>query len=278
MNLGLDHQYISSFKEQLDHTITKKLQAFKNVTLPLFLDTKDDRMSNYKIAGGGTRQWVYDSSVPGATIASLAGAGNQWTGGHVDFKNNRILGPSSFTAAFPATLAVAQKHFNVYTTTKSDEDLFANMEFGAPVEVKSQTKAVKADSYYAPCIFVKFGRTFNEGFALGGEDATNIDLKVTVFCRTEAELIAVGGVIRDMARTVIWLLDDTPLNEFNDLKARPWSFEAEQAAAALAGQPRIHIEDVYFNPIKSDALASKFPNVSIGLGSFKTFMVRNPRQ
>lgn len=275
MTPGFDHLLISSIKERIDNTIVQKLQAFKNVSLPLVADTTDDRMSGYGIVGGGTRQWVYDSSITGAVIPSTSAmAGNWQTNGHIDFKNHRVINTATTPGAPPTTLDVSLKHFNVYVSTQSDEELFANLAS----EIDAQTQTVKADSYYAPCIFVKFGRMMNEGFALGGEDKTMVDIKVSVFCKTDFELIAVGGVMRDMARTVTYLLDTTPLDEFNDLKARPWNFITEQNQLKAAGNPQIFIDEVYFNPIKSDALASKFPNIYIGLGNFKTFVVRNPRQ
>jgi hypothetical protein len=144
--------------------------------------------------------------------------------------------------------------------------------------VLSQTAAVKADSYYAPCIFVKLASTHNEGLAVGGLDKTYYDIKVTAFVRTEAELIALGSVIRDLKNTATFVLNDTPLNEFNDLKARPWSFASKMGEMAGLGQPKIIIEDSYFNPLKSDVLTTKFPNVFIGVGTFKVFVARYPRQ
>lgn len=276
MNLGLDHLYISSFKERLDHLITNKLQAYKNIAVPLLVDAKEDRLSGYKTANGGNRQWVYDSSVAGATIAAPAGSSG-WATSKVDFKNARLVAAGSTTVAPPATLNVAQKHFNIYVSSSTDEELFTQL-FGNKNEVITQTEAIRADNFYAPCIFVKMGRTYNEGHALGGEDRTYFDIRVSAFVRSEFEMLAVGGVIRDMKNTMTFLLDETPLDEFNDLKERPWSFSGKMAELATAGAPKIMIEDCYFNPIKSDAINNKIPNVYIGLGTFKTFMVRHPRQ
>lgn len=278
MNLGFDHLYISSFKERLDHLITSKLEAWKNVSVPLILDTKDDRLSYYSVANGGNRQWVYDSSIVGANIASTDSLSGAWEDAHVDFRNARIISETQNLTTAPATLNVAQKYFNVYVSSFSDQDLFAKLAYDQAPELTSQTEPAKNDSYFAPCVFVKTGRTMNEGWALGGEDKTSFDIKVTVFARSEAELIAIGGVIRDMNQTATYLFDYTPLNEFNDLKNRPFNFRTKMQEMAALGQPKIIIEECYFNPIKSDALNSKLPNIFIGLGTFKTFVTRHPRQ
>lgn len=279
MIIGFDHLYISSIKERIDHLITNKLQAYTNATVPLFEDTTDDRLASYRIAAGGNTQWVYDSSVTGATIASSAGFSGDWQNAKVDFRNSRIVAPGSAVGSIPATIQAAKKYFNVYVTSTPDEELVMKLDFeGRADDSQIQTAAPGADKYYGPCIFVKPGRTKNEGFALGGQDKTYFDIKVSVFARSEAELLAVGGVLRDMNQTATYLLDETPLNEFNDLKERPWSFRDKMAEMAGLAQPKIYIEDCHFNTIKSDGLNSKLPNMYIGLGAFKTFLVRYPRQ
>lgn len=277
--LNFDQLYVSSFKERLDHLITNKLQAYTNVSAPLFANTTDDRLSSYKIASSRNKQWVYDSSVSGATIASSSGLSGGWQNAKVDFRNGRIVAPGNVTTPVPTSINVAEKYFNVYVSSDPDEELVLKLDFlNKENDSQTQTKAITGDTFYGPCIFVKPGRTKNVGHEIGGKDRTYFDFKVSVFARSEAELLAVGGVIRDMNQTATFLLDSTPLNEFHDLKDRPWSFSDEMGAMRALGQPKIFIEDCYFNPIKSDALNTKLPNIHIGLGTFRTFVVRSPRQ
>ena len=277
MNLHtFDHQLFSSFKEKLDNAILRKLGAFQNVTIDLIEDTKDDRSASYSIAASNGRQWVYDSSIAGATIASSDALGGDWTGSNVDFTNGRLIGSSGLVDPAPS-INVAQKYFNSYMTTKSDEELFNQVYFDEGNEQIAQTEAVKGDSYYSPSYFVKLAKTNNEGFAFGGEDKTNYMINVSVFVRTEFELLAIAGVFRDMANTSGHVLDSTPLNEFSDLKDGPWSYADEMVAMKAAGAARFHIESVEVNPITSELLGKKLSNISIGLARFKLFSVRTPR-
>lgn len=279
MNNTFDHKLISSFKEYLDHKIVEKLGAWKNSVVSLYLDASDDRMVNYKKVAAGPQQWLYDSSISGAIIADPTQFTNTgWKVAKTDFKNARFLVPINTTGAVPASGSVAVKHFNSYVSSKDDEELFENTIFDYPPEMFAKTTSSQADSYHSPCYFVKFTRTMNKGFAMGGLDQTIFNMKVTCFCKTEGELLGIGSVFRDLNKTSTYILNNTPLNEFDDLKNRPWSFHTEILAAQASGNPMIFIDESIFNPIKSDNINSKFKNVYIGLGNINISVIRYSRQ
>ncbi len=279
MNVTFDHKLISSFKEYLDHKVVENLGAWKNSVVSLHLDTGDDRLVKYKKVSAGPQQWLYDSSIFGATIASPQQfSGTGWQAAKTDFKNARFLVPSGTTGAVPTSGLVAVKHFNSYVSSKDDEELFENTLFDYPPEMFVKNSASKADSYHAPCFFVKYTRTMNKGFAMGGLDQTTFNMKVTCFCKTEGELLGMASVFRDIKNTSTYVLNNTPLNEFDDLKSRPWSFHDEITAAQASGNSMIYIDESIFNPIKSDNINSKFKNIYIGLGNINISVYRYPRQ
>jgi hypothetical protein len=273
-----DHAYISSLKEYIDRKIIEKLSAFRVADIPLFLQTGDDKRAGYKVLSAGTRQFLYDSGISNSIVNASTLSGG-WQNGKVDFKNSKILLPAATaTTSTPSVINGAYKLYNSYVTSKSDEELFLSMEFGKNPEQITQTGAVKSDSFYSPCYFYKLGKTSNEGFSFGGLDRSNFDIKMTVFTNSEADLFAIGGVIRDISNTVCYLLNSTPLNEFNDLKSRPWNFYSVMEQMKAIPQPKIHIEKTDFYPIKSDAIKSKLPNAYIGVANIKSFLTRYPRQ
>jgi hypothetical protein len=279
MNYTIDHAIVSSFKEYLDHKIAEKLSACKNVTVPLFLDSTDDRMAGYKKVGAGPQQWLYDSSVSGATIASPSGfATSGWQTAKTDFRNSRFIVPLSTSGTAPPSGTFAVKHFNSYVSTKDDEELFQNTVFDFAPEMNVPASATKADSYYSPCYFLKVSNTRNDGFEMGGVDKTSFNLKVTCFVKTEGELLALASVFRDLKNTNTMVLNDTPLDAYNDLKSRPWNFHNEMTNAEISGKPVIFVEEAYFGPLKIDNAISKFKNTYIGLGNFTIFVTRLSRQ
>lgn len=280
MTPTFDQILISSVKEYVDHRIASKLGAWKNATVPLFVDTKDTRRASFAKIGSGPRQWLYDSAISGANIADPSQFSNPaWQNAITDFKNSRfLLASGSATGVTPTGANVALKHFNSYVSSRDDEDLFQNTEWNFPPEVTSQTYATIADSYYAPCYFIKVSHTKNEGFAMGGLDKTLFNLKITCFAKTEGELLGIASILRDMQNTSTYILSSTSLNEYNDLKTRPWSFHEKLNEARSAGNSMIYIDETWFNPIKSDNINSKMKNIYIGLANMAVFVTRYSRQ
>jgi hypothetical protein len=275
MNYPEDLLILSSFKEYLDHTVIEKLGAWKNSTVPLFLDSTDDRRAGYKKISSGPNQWVYDSSISGAVVADPAQfSGVSWQAAKTDFKNSRFLVPSSVNETLPTTATLAVKHFNSYLSIKSDEDLFTNTKFNFEPEMLSQSSGTRADSYHGPCYFVKFSDTRNEGLAFGGLDKTIYTIKIISFVENEAELLSLASVFRDLKNKNTMVLNSTPLDEFNNIKSRPWSFHNEILAAQASGNPVISIEDSTFNPLK----ITKLSNIHMGLGIFSISVARYPRR
>lgn len=278
MNYPIDLSILSSFKEYLDHKVVEKLDAWQNVTISLF-PVDDDRLVNYKKVGGGPHQWLYDSSIVGATIADPSQfATSGWQAAKTDFKNSQFLCPSSVTEPLPEAATLAVKHFNSYLSSNDDSDLLQNTQFDFPPEMMVKNSASEANQYYAPCFFVKYSNTRNDGFELGGAEKTSFNIKVTCFAKTEAELLALGSVFRDLKNTNTMILSFTPLDEFNDLKVRPWNFHEELLSAQNSGNSVITVEESSFNPLKSDNINSKLKNTYVGLGNFGISVIRYPRQ
>jgi len=279
MNPTIDQTIISSFKEYLDHKIVSKLGAWKNVSAPLFLDPNDDRMTGYKKVNSGSRQFLYDSSVSGAVIADPSQfASSGWREAKTDFKNSRFLVTQSETATAPSSGTFAVKHFNSYVSSMDDVDLFENTNFGLGPEMLSQIAAVGADSYYAPCYFIKSSTTENKPLELGGLENTIFNLKIVCFVKSEGELISLASIIRDLRSSTLPILLDTPLDYFNDIKSRPWSYHTEVQKSITAGSPTIYVNEANFTPLKMDGSMVKMKNTYIGLGNITISTPRYPRQ
>lgn len=268
-----DLTLISTLKEYIDFKLISKLNAWKNEDITLTVDTTDNRLVKYRKYQGPSRQWVYDSSVSGANIANPSGFPT--SGWKTDFVNSRFIIPTGQTGVAPSSVNIAIKHFNSYVSSFDDQELFENTIFSPPEMLDKQPKP---DSFHAPCYFVKMFQTNNEGFAFGGLDKTNFNIKITIFCKNERELLVFGSVIRDLKGLSVPLLSSTPLNEFNDLKSRPWNLVNELNSAESAGNSFIHIEDSSFNSLKSDNINSRAKNAFLGLGNLKVFVTRYPRQ
>lgn len=269
---------ISSFKEYVDHAVLEKLDAWENVTLNLFENETSSRLGGASVLSSSPQQLVYDSSISGATIASsLSFSNDSWKTSMVDFKNAAFINTGVPTGIAPSSTSAAVKRFNSYISTRDDVELFENVVFDRSPEL-FEPYSTKLDSYYSPCYFIKLTNSRNEGLAFGGLDKTNYTIKITAFCNDEYDAISLGGVFRDMKSRNIQILNNTPLNEFNDLKTAPWNYKNEIISANASGSPVIEIQDVSFNFIKSDNLLNKLSNSFICLATFDVYVARYPRQ
>jgi len=270
--MTFDHYLFSSFKEYLDRKVTEKLAAWRTATIPLFAQN-DNRKKEYKIVGAGPKQWVFDSGIT-SDIVKNNGLNGDWANAKVDYRNARLIIPKNGIGTAPASIVGSYKLFNSYISTSSDEDLFLNTNWDEAPEIISPNNSSKPYSYHAPCYFIKLGATYNRGLELGGRDKTTYDIKVPVFCKSEGDLYAIAGVFRDLQNTVAYVLDSTPLDEFNDLKEEGWTFYDKMAEMKELGSPKIYIEKVLFTPIQGVAIKQDFPQAAIGIATFTIFVGR----
>lgn len=275
MNPTIDHYILSSFREFLDYKVMTKLSAFEPKTLNLYRDSTDDRMSgHYSLYSSGNPQWVYDSSIASvpSSVSHSGGTKNRGDDNmRIDFKNGRIIMDSGSTLTSP-TINCNVKYFNSYVATLPDEQLFINTLFKREPEQKDITSHVKGDSFFGPCYFIKMFTGFNEGFELGGLDKTIYNIRVFILTRSEFELIALGGIMRDLYLCSFGVLDSTPLNEFGDLKTVGWDYTTSPKTRG-----RCEIEDVRFVRIEPTSLASQFASIYPAFCNFKIFTTRFTR-
>jgi len=286
MKATFDHIFTSSFKEWFSNRLLEKGECFQNVTLPLYPVTDDPRLStNYDIYGATAYQWVYNSNISGAqiptSINSNSGQINRGDGDMViDFKNGRVLFPKGNNPSLESvTIDVALNEVNVYTTTLPDEQIvFEFRDDRLPDLIKSE-EAEKADLTMAPCAILKMVKTTNEPFCLGGTDLTYFKMRVICFCNSEYQLTGMFSIFRDSENTCFRLLNNTPLNYFNDIKeiyAGDWNYSDEAIFEQL--EPKLFIEQVDCMPVEIDNLNKNIPELHLGFIEFKVSMERLPRK
>ena len=275
--MNFDILFLSSFKEYLDHVVSEKLGSWTDVEIPVF-ETQDSRLPNYKILSSGDRQWVYDSGIT-TNIVKSSNLSGGWEYSKIDYTNSRIiLPPGSVTTSDPMTVTGAAKRYNSYLSSSSDQTLLENTGFNRSPEMLSPDTSQKPYNYYAPCYFIKLSSTENDGFEVGSKDKVEYNIKVTYFTNSEFERICLAGVFRDLRNKPSFLIDKTPLDEFNDLKVTGWSYIQKMDEMLSIGQNKFYITDVRCTNLSGEGLLNKFPNSYIGIANFKVFVVKSMRQ
>lgn len=274
------HNVTTSFALWLDHYLLQKGEAYTNQT-GRFYYYQDARLpSTYKAFGTEYRQWVYDSTITGATIPSGVFINSTFTPRSsalkIDFLNGRVLATG---AGVPTGAAVtgrfSVKDFNIYLSNENEEDLIIEKN------ISSQKKFPWSGATYLapydqtlPAIYIMSDSFENTPFSFGGEDETRSMMRSIVFADDPYSLDGVLSIFADSKNRVFKQKDfgSYPINEFGDIKTPPFSFD-----------------DYYTNPDPSvelfidDVTVSKFKDSRgsarsyIGFLDFEVINYRYPR-
>lgn len=268
------HDLYSSFVLWFDHTLLLKGEAYSNTFSPMYL-TSDDRYPAFSIYGSPYKQWVYDASITGALIPSgIYSNGNFFPRGasglKLDFNNGRVLFPSG--GNIPVSGQISPKEFNIYTTTKTDQELIFEQKINVASQFSQSPSGVPPSELTAPCVFLKFNTSTNEPFAFGGEYETKVRVRATILSDTNYKLDAVGNIFIDQKENNFLVFNKTPLNEYNDLKTGHYSYN-DYITQYFDTNKLAYIEDVDFSKL-TITTNTRNPDLLIG---FLDFIVCLPR-
>jgi len=196
----------SSFMLWLDHEILLNGEAFYNKIDEPLTYAFDPNFKNYKVYGSPYRQWVCDSDIPNAIVASGITSGNAFVPKSVnDVRIDYGMGRAVLKSATPSNLTTLKasfsvKEFNLYFTSKSMTNLlFDDAEQNIMKTPRLSTGALNYKDEPYPCIYVKFTNGKNEPFALGGLDQSDWDVRCTVLADSAFSLDAVCSILADSA-------------------------------------------------------------------------------
>lgn len=260
----LDHDVISSFKEYFSHRILNNLEAYRNVSAPIYPYSGARKFLGKEIWASSYNQWVYNRSVSGAQIPSGIGALNRGQSGLIlDFKNGRFIVNNG--TPISGTVDVSVPDFNIYVSTMPFQRIVLENKFLYPPYVKPANGPEKQDSIVAPCIVITMVNTSSEPFELGGIDSANFVVQVGVLADKLHHLMGVQKIVREAARKVFPICYTTPLNEYNDLKTVYWDYQ--EVIDSANQDDLLFITSTSFRLIDSDFLNDNHPNLRLGIGT-----------
>lgn len=224
------HKFTNSFLLWFDNYLLKKGEAYSNVT-GRFFNYADERLdSDYKVFGSAYKQWVTDSSITGALIPSGVYVNGSFSGINpnliLDFENGRALSANlPITASITGTFPV--KDFNIYFSNETEEDLIVENKYNvnSRVILNDETFIPPYDQVL-PAIFLSFGGSSNEGFALGGMEETSISAKAVILAENNYQLDGVLSIFTDSRNEVFPVIPmaNHPIDEFGGLKSGYYSY------------------------------------------------------
>jgi hypothetical protein len=272
------HNITTSFALWLDHHLLDKGEAYTNKTGKLYYYSDPRVSSTYKVFGSPHKQWVFDSSITGATIPSgvyVSGIfKNRNNGVVLDFINGRAL-VSGTTTGVNVTGSYSVKDFNIYLSNENEEDLILENN------IEANSKFPQTGTYIAPydesfpAIYVLSDGNKNTPFAFGGEDETRSLMRAVVFAESSYQLDGVLSLFSDSTQKVFKLKDftDFPITEYGDIKSGTYSFDDYYTNPDVTTE--LYIDDVTASKLRDRSkLGSK---AYVGFLDFEIIKYRYPR-
>jgi hypothetical protein len=272
------HNITTSFALWLDHHLLDKGEAYTNKTGKLYYYSDPRVSSTYKVFGSPHKQWVFDSSITGATIPSgvyVSGVfKNRNNGVVLDFINGRAL-VSGTTTGVNVTGSYSVKDFNIYLSNENEEDLILENN------IEANSKFPQTGTYIAPydesfpAIYVLSDGNKNTPFAFGGEDETRSLMRAVVFAESSYQLDGVLSLFSDSTQKVFKLKDftDFPITEYGDIKSGVYSFDDYYTNPDITTE--LYIDDVTASKLRDRSkLSSK---AYVGFLDFEIIKYRYPR-
>lgn len=267
----ISHNVLSSFKVYLDYKIGTKLQAFKNKTTTLYRYV-DPSISNKVCYGSPFAQWVYNQSVSGANIANgIIGSpsiSRGTSGLVVDYKNGRFLADSSVTGIYTANISVQE--INSYISTLPDEKLLAQTNFTAIPDLKPASTYLPPRQLVLPAVFIRLLSKENDPAMFGGMQWTDFTIKLTCIMTSVDNLVAIQDLIADLERSIVPILDNSPLNEYNDLKDPSWNYSSSLSNPSSY----FSIENANIRFTENDEFSEKNNTLHVGIGTLRCRVLR----
>jgi hypothetical protein len=232
------HKVTNSFLLWFDNYLLTKGQAYTNFSGVNCYHNNDERLDpTYQSYGSPYKQWVSDSSIPGATIANGVTIGNTPSGEYqsgvgrgsmkIDFDNGRALIEGS-NENLDVTCDFAVKDFNIYFTNDTEEDLIVENKYEINSRIPRPDESyITPYDQVIPAAFISTSTSQNRDFAFGGMEETTINITVSVMSENSYQLDGILSIFSDSKNESIALIPmaDHPYDEFNDLKSGYYNYK-----------------------------------------------------
>ena len=236
MKEQFQHQLTTAFSMWFDNFLLTKGEAYTNTTGDFFHYTDNRLDSRYQAYGSPYKQWVTDSSVAGATIASGVCIGGDFSGRDdgvvLDFDNGRALISGSNTD-LDVTGEFAVKDFNVYLTNDTEDDLIIENKYIVNSRLPSGPwNYIEPYDDVVPAIFLSTDVSENKPFAFGGMEDTVVHAKAVVLADDTYQLDGVLSIFMDSVNESIPRIPMSgyPITELGDLKGGSYYYTGVENA------------------------------------------------
>jgi hypothetical protein len=253
----------NSFLLWAEHNLLSQAQAYKNYTSRLYY-YKDLGLESAGYVGYSSpfKQWVYDSSVSGATICS--GIFGQITlnkgqsGLKIDYENGRAILPLSLGTGLKISGHYAFKDINVYLPNETQESVLTSNKFYLNSRFnRFPTGGIAPYVQATPALFFNNLNNRQDNFALGGLYNSVENFSFIVMVENVWMLDGIISFFRDKKNSVFPQISmyEHPIDEFGDIKTGLYpSGYSYQNLIQQYGQPG---NLIYFDTIRASKVSDR---------------------
>lgn len=287
MKLQFQNTVMSSFLLWFEHRFLEKGEGFTNLT-GRFYPTNNLYNGLYTYSSP-YKQFVYDSSVSGATVMSGVYLGNTFiTVGQsglsgINFEEGQLYFSSRPPANTIISGSFAIKDFNVEFTSVPDEKLLFETKYYHKNEIASTPSGLSTNEITFPVIYLKLNGGKNMPFAFGGLDETNLGIRSLIVADSQYTQDAANSICEDMTKLEVPLLTlaDMPFDSLNCLKVGGFNYTGV-AATKTVGLETIFLSDSHVAQLDTNIrIMTEYKSVNrdlfVSFCDFDLKKVRNPR-
>jgi|TARA_B100001964_G_C14145528_1_gene559519 hypothetical protein len=300
MKIQFENSLMSSFLLYVDNKVLKKGSAYTNHSGYFYPVTNSFR--DYDVVASPFKQFVYDTSVTGATVMSGiyydtstptsttfdGRAHNQYKfikvgtsgfqsishhEGSVYFDTGNFITNGSYRVSGEYSV----KDFNTYITQENEEDLLFETKYYLKPKTNQTMTGLAPDAEPYPAIFLKSIGSVNEPFAFGGLDNTIVTARAVILSDSAYKLDAVCSILRDTARDYVPLMtsEELPFMAHGALTGLEYNYDTLKTNK-VTNNSGIYISRV--NVSKNVAKQSDMKNVNTNVfTAFVDFEFEHPR-
>lgn len=278
MKINYQNTLTSSFLLYIDHTISKRGEAFSEIS-SLFYPISGVYNGYYTYAAP-FKQIVSDASISGAAQLTGVYLNNTFIvpgqsglvaidhyDGQVIFSNNQ----SNKTISGDYCI----KDYNVYLTDKPEDRIL----FSTKIEKKNRKpqtlRGLEVNEVTYPAIFLTMINSQNAPFAFGGVDMTKTYFRAILMSDSQFSLDAACGILRDSSHNYFRLINNDALQ----LNAMSAYTGVQYSYTGLATGDLVYISDVNVTKVRrvtSSEFVDLNPDVFSAFIDFDLESVRNP--
>ena len=303
MKVQYENSLMSSFLLYVDNKVLKKGDAYTNHSGYFYPVTNS--FKDYDVVASPFKQFVYDTSVTGATVMSgiyydTSSSSSTTFDGRANEQHKFIkVGTSGFQSInhhegsvyfntgnfvsngnYRVSGHYSVKDFNTYITQENEEDLLFERKFYLKPKTNQSVTGLAPDAEPYPAIFLKSINSVNEPFAFGGEDNTVVTARAIILSDSAFKMDAVCSILRDTARDYVPLMsaEELPFMAHGGLTGLEYNYDALKANK-VSNDSGVYISSVSVskNVARQSDMKNVNTNVFTAFVDFEFEKVRSPR-